>query len=159
MKNKATIYPTVLNVVLLASGILCAGSGLLLQLHYHVGGGSRLPPGDIFWGQSYSFWSLFHIINSILLLAAVLLHTKRHLKIYKNLLAKRRFGNHRELLLFTFTFATAAILGMAAWTMSAFSHFIRHSFIEVHDKVSLLLIVFLVLHIWRRKRLILKTKL
>jgi hypothetical protein len=57
-------------------------------------------------------------------------------------------------LLIQLLFAIAAAEGLAAWAVSGLTHvpFLRHLLVETHDKLTLLLIVLLVVHVWKRKR-------
>ena len=142
-----------LNPLLLIAGICCAVSGMLLQLCFHMGHGGRGPWHTV-WGLCYHTWSGVHQVTSLLLFVGVVLHLLRHGRWLRRIISRRSVGKHAQVAALTVVFVLAAALGFYAWGISMVPHAAgaRHLFIEIHDKITLVLIVLLGMHVWKRRR-------
>ncbi|MBN2525856.1 MAG: hypothetical protein JXR76_05630 [Deltaproteobacteria bacterium] len=62
-------------------------------------------------------------------------------------------GNHKQVLTLTAIFIIAAVIGLIAWGVDCgLSPALHHLLVEVHDKLTLLLFVFPVMHVWKRRQ-------
>jgi hypothetical protein len=143
----------VLNLSLLASAALSAGTGLLLQIKYHIGHPAPSISLETVWGHEYPFWSSVHKFASVVFLAFALIHLFRNHKWIKGVLTKRRMGRPRHTLMLSGIFLAATLTGSVAWSISGFprTHVQEKLVIEIHDKITLFLVVFLFMHTWKRK--------
>ena len=141
-----------LNLSLCVTGILSAGSGFLLQFIYHMGHG-RTTLEDLVWDRPYAFWSMFHKLTSLFFVILIAIHLKWNWKWIKRVVTSRSFQKHREVFVFTAVFGMAAVFGFTAWMVSDLAHTpgLRECIVEVHDKITLVMFVFLCTHIWKRK--------
>ena len=141
------------NYLLLAAAAVTSLSGVIIQVGYHIGNPSTLiKTTRTMWGLLYRHWQLIHLTAAFLFLVLSVYHLYKHRKWYKGVIKKRTFSRHKELLLFTLIFALSAVAGLIPWTGSLFvpTSTTRCAIIEIHDKIALLLIVFIYLHIAKR---------
>ena len=142
-----------LNYLLLISGVGTCLSGVMMQIGYHIGVNDRTAIAYIrHWGMNFSQWQITHQALASLFFILCIIHVYLHRRWYKGVITKRLFKRNSELLTFTFLFIVSALLGFAPWIISngeALSK-LRHLLIEIHDKVSIVLIVYIVLHVVKR---------
>ena len=154
------INKKVLNYSLLVSGLATCLSGVMMQIGYHIGVADR---AIVFykqvWGLIYPQWQTLHQVTTTLFFVLSAIHVYRHRKCYVGVLRKHLFKRNQEVIIFSVLFLISALLGFLPWMISASEahHSIRHLLIEIHDKISIVLIVFIVLHVKKRwKRMIQK---
>ena len=142
-----------LNYLLLITGLSTCLSGVMMQIGYHIGVTDRTAIAHIkHWGMNLSQWQITHQAVASLFFILCGLHVYLHWGWYKGVIGKRLFKRNSQLLTFTLLFIVSALLGFAPWAISngeALSK-LRHILIEIHDKVSVVLIVFMVLHVVKR---------
>ena len=94
--------------------------------------------------------------NSLLCSIIVFLHLYVNYKWIKWVITKHLVNKHKQVFIFSSIFFVCAITGFTAWYFSLEAKEIsRKLFIEIHDKMTLFFFIFLILHIWkRRKRLL-----
>ena len=142
-----------LNYSLLITGLGTCLLGVMMQIGYHIGVNDRIAIAHLrHWGMDYSQWQISHQAVASLFFIRCGLHVYQHRRWYKGVIAKRLYKRNKELITFTILFALSALLGFAPWAISngeALSK-LRHLLIEIHDKVSVVLIVFMVLHVVKR---------
>lgn len=140
------------NLVLLLSGIAMAFSGFLIQFKYHMGHHGGIDKLAEFWGINYSGWSAVHKISVVFLTVFMVIHSTQHWKWYKAVVRKRLFAKNKEVAILTVVFVLAALAGYIPWVISLLggSELLRKIFMEIHDKLTLILFVCLVIHIARR---------
>jgi hypothetical protein len=158
------------NNLLLLSGIITALSGLVIQIGYHMGGEHGpvaygadphssgiqqtrvIDPDEIVWGINYTSWSLIHKVAIVLFLILVIYHFCVHWKWYKNVFAKHLLRKNRQVIVLSALFLLVALTGLIPWLihLSGNDNGFRMILIEIHDKVALLLIIYMFLHISHR---------
>jgi hypothetical protein len=168
--NNKYLTGFIVNNLLLLSGIVTTISGLVIQVGFHMGSvhGSGtygaylhssgiqetrvIDPDGIVWGINYTSWSLIHKVAIIVFLFLVIYHTAVHWKWYKNLFAKHLLRKNRQVIVLSALFLLVALTGLIPWFihLSGSDNGFRMVLIEIHDKVALLLIIYLFLHISHR---------
>ena len=146
------INKKVLNYSLFVSGFTTCLSGVVMQIGYHIGVADRT---TVFykpiWGMIYPEWQLCHQVVATVFFILCAIHIYRHRKWYKGVIERRIFKRNREVLIFSALFAVSAILGFLPWIINnGETQMLRHTLIEIHDKVSVVLIIFIVLHVMKR---------
>ena len=163
--NKFTI-----NHALLFSGFVMVFSGLTLQLGYHMnehGEGILKEPsqmilyeqfrgidtGKIILGLNYHDWSVTHKSAIVLVTLLMIYHIYTHWNWVKAIINKLLFRKNIQMITLSVLFLMVAVTGLVPWLvdLSGGTNILRLIFIEIHDKLALILIVYLVLHIYKRK--------
>lgn len=149
-----------LNISLLIIGIVLAGSGFLLQLNYHMGHHGYIITTDRVLGLDYYCWSMFHKISSVLFSIIVLMHLYLNYNWMKGVVTKHLTNKHKQVFIFSILFIISAVTGFAAWYFSSIEadELSQKIYIEIHDKITLFLFIFLILHVWKRRKRIGITK-
>lgn len=158
-----------INNGLLVSGALTVISGLALQLGFHFGHGRQMhEPGreanyeqmrgfanapDV-WGFSYSEWSVFHKYAIVLFALLMLIHIYLHTNWYKAISSGKAWHKNRQTILLSVLFIFTALSGLIPWFVYLLSGSgdARLGLIEIHDKLALLLVIFLLLHVAKRQK-------
>lgn len=143
-----------INLGLLICGFLGVVSGLVLQVTFHIGNhGGEAMNGHV-RAIGYKGWSDIHKVSILLMSILMIIHIYLHWKWYKTIINKRLFRKNKQVLTLSVIFAAAAISGFIAWIIDFMnaSQSIRNTFIEIHDKVALVLVVYLILHVIKRLR-------
>lgn len=141
-----------INICLLIVAAAAIFSGFLIQISYHMGHHGEIAAGLKVYGLNYYGWSDFHKISIALLTVLVTIHTILHRKWYSIVLKKNLVSKNLLVIILTALFILVAITGYASWTIHITngSEAIRKFFIEFHDKLTLFLFVFLLIHISKR---------
>ncbi len=139
-----------LNLALLLAGLASASSGLIIQVKYHMGRHGSLDATD--WG--YATWAQFHQLASVTLLGLVVWHLIVNWKWLRAVWNKGLFHKHRQLVTMSLIFLAAVLTGLSAWAISwtGMGFQSEKMVVEIHDKLTLFLTVFLILHVWSRWR-------
>lgn len=134
------------NNLLLMVGFITIVSGLTLQLEFHIGG-SRMV-----CGINQTGWSTIHKIAIILFTLLMIEHYIAHFKWYKNVISKQLVGKNIQVIVLSILFLIVAITGYIPWliNLSGGASIVRLFFIEIHDKVALILVIYLFLHLIKR---------
>lgn len=158
----------------MAAGVVMILSGLTLQLGFHVGehGGHQsdgnkvlqqsahyedlrgLDMNKIVLGFNYSDWSSTHKIAIVFISLVMAYHIYTHWKWYKAVITKRLIRKNHQVITLTVLFLLVAITGLVPWItdLSGSTSNIRMAFIEIHDKIALILAVYLILHVMGRNK-------
>jgi|WetSurMetagenome_2_1015567.scaffolds.fasta_scaffold115883_3 NAD-dependent dihydropyrimidine dehydrogenase PreA subunit len=164
----------IINNLILIFGVLMAFSGLTLQIGFHMGGTGEhhskrheifpqsmtyeqvreIDPGKIVCGFNYSGWSAIHKISIICFSLLMVFHIYAHWKWYKGVITKHLINKNIMVITLSILFILAAITGLVPWfiDLSGSKSSLRLGFIEVHDKLTLILIVYLILHMVRKNK-------
>jgi len=145
----------IVNLLLLPVSFLAVFSGSLLQVKYHAG---RLPKTTYVLFNNYFDWVTIHKASAslffIFLCTHIYLHKDWYYRMYKKNLLKRNAP-----IRLTIVLLVTAITGFFPWIQSLFvyfkgleTHFGEKFFIEIHDKLGILLIILLIFHITKRFR-------
>jgi len=108
----------------------------------------------IVYGLSYSDWSTTHKFTIVFFSLLMAYHTYIHWKWYKVVITKHLIGKNRQVIILSILFLLAAATGFIPWfiDLSGGNNIIRMLFIEIHHKLTLILIVFLILHFVKRAK-------
>jgi len=146
-------FTFLINLSLLVFGAAMIFSGLLIQIGYHMGHHGEIDTGHLVFGLNYFTWSLIHKTSIVIVSIAMVFHIVLHGKWYRTVLRKKVsvFKNQQAIVL-TIVFISVAMTGYLAWfiNMSGGSELTRKAYIEIHDKIALLLAVYLVFHVAKR---------
>ena len=170
--KRRTFYNFLINNLLLLSGFVMIFSGLALQLGFHIGGhgehqsgarGMQIEPmqyeqsrgidtSKIVCGLNYSEWATTHKFVIVLFSLLMIYHTYVHWKWYKGVIAKHLIHKNKQVILLSVIFLLAAVTGIVPWfiDLSGSTSIFRMLFIEIHDKITFVLIIIFILHIITR---------
>jgi hypothetical protein len=143
-----------INLGLLISGLLTVFSGLLIQIAYHMGNHGNIAANDQISGISYNGWSGIHKTSVVILSVLIILHTSHHWKFYKVIIKKRLFAKNKQVITLSVIFILVAITGLIPWFIQLMNGdaYLRKAFIEIHDKLAIILSVYFILHVIKRFR-------
>ncbi len=167
-RRDAILRQFIVNNLVLIAGVATMISGLILQVGFHIGGdrgGTRrdvlaqvtvyeqiraFDPQKMVWGLNYYDWSLVHKTVIVAFSLLMIFHIKAHWKWYTGVLSRHLFRKNGGVLILTLLFVLVAVTGIVPWIIDLLSSgkgMERMIFIEIHDKLSLLLIVYMILHV------------
>lgn len=166
-KNKILIS-FIINNLLLLTGIVMIFSGLILQLGFHAGG-DRGPSHDVqifssqpvqyeqlrkintdkvVYGLHYKEWSVTHKYAIVFFSLLMGYHIYIHCKWYKSVIIKHQLRKNIQLITLSVLFILVAFTGLVPWfiDLSGSPNILRLIFIEIHDKLALILVVYMLFH-------------
>lgn len=168
-----------INNLLLVSGLLMTFSGLVLQIGFHMGGSGNhqidaheaqfrsihyeqlrvIDTTKIVCGFNYTDWSTIHKYVIVFFSLLMIYHTYVHWKWYKGVFTKHLIGKNRQVIILSALFLLVAVTGLVPWVidLSGGKSTLRMLFIEIHDKITLILIVMFILHIYKRRKWFIST--
>ena len=140
----------ILNVALLSSALACFASGLIIQIFYHL---IKRPASTHILLFNQASWNSIHVWSSLVFLFFVIYHVVRHKKWYKSLFKNKFSTKKRPTGILSVLMIITAITGLIPWYIAFFGENsdVRFLFIEIHDKIAVLLLIVCILH--TRKRL------
>jgi hypothetical protein len=150
MKRQALSFA--INLGLLFLGFIMAFSGLLIQIKYHMGHHGGIDINNSVLGISYYDWSDIHKISIIFISIFMIFHFVLHWKWYKTIIKKNLITKNIQVITLTIVFILVAITGYIPWLIKLMGgeEITRKTFIEIHDKLALILFMYLILHIIKR---------
>lgn len=170
--RKKTFNSFLINNLLLITGVIMIVSGLILQIGFHVGNREShngihheemvqslsyeqqrgIDLSTTIGGFTYHDWSTFHKIDIVLFSLLMCWHFYSHRNWYKGVYKKHLLHKNIEVITLTVIFLLVALTGLIPWfiDLSGNTSQTRILFIEIHDKLTLLLIIYLVLHLVKR---------
>jgi 2-oxoglutarate ferredoxin oxidoreductase subunit delta len=176
-QKKKSLNKFTINLALLFSAVVMVLSGLILQLGFHMGehrGSDRGVPSrlilykqsggidtsKIVFGLNYHDWSVTHKFAIVFVLLLMIYHTYTHWKWVKAVINKHLIRKNTQVITLSVFFLMTAITGLVPWfvDLSGSTNVLRLIFIEIHDKLALILIVYLFLHIYGRRKLLFLVK-
>lgn len=142
----------VINLGLLVFTLAMSFSGFVIQFGFHMGHDSAIMTDNSFLGLGYNNWTNIHKISIIIISFLATYHFILHWKWYKMILIKKLASKNKQQIILSIVFISVAITGYFPWILdlSSGSEILRKSFIEIHDKISVLLFVLLAIHITNR---------
>lgn len=142
----------IVNLGLLILGVSSVFSGILIQVKYHLGNHGNISISDFVFGINYQGWSVVHKISIVLLSLFMICHIYQHWRWYNAITAKRLFIKNQQVLILSLLFVLVAITGFTPWFIDLFNgnEIQRKLFIEIHDKLAVLLSIYLLLHLLKR---------
>ena len=149
---RRTLVNLTVNTALLLAALVMMFSGLLIQIKYHMEGHGVINTHKTVMGLVYFVWSGIHTISSVLVSVFMVFHITRHWKWYKTIVRKKLFRKNKQVLILTLVFTSVAISGFIPLIikLSSGDQILRKTCIEIHDKLALILSVYLILHISKR---------
>jgi len=172
-RRKNIFNSFLVNSSLLVSGLVMVFSGLALQLGFHIGNSGRHPvddpislqtveyvhdrtidSGKFVFGFNYSDWTLVHKIAIVLFSLFMAYHIYIHWKWYKVVFSKGLLVKNAQVITLSIIFILVAITGFVPWVIDwlGSASILRLLFIEIHDKLALVLIIYLILHVVKRAK-------
>jgi len=144
----------IINLGLIIFGIATVFSGMLIQVKYHMGNHGNIAINDFVLGINYQGWSFIHKMSIVTLSLLMTCHIYFHWKWYKVVITKRLISKNQQVLMLSLLFVTVAITGLTPWFIDLLNgdEMHRKVFIEIHDKLALILTIYLILHIIKRLR-------
>ncbi len=129
-----------INYILLLTGFITCFSGIFIQIRYHITNAEGLTKiYNTSLGLLYDQWRSIHIISSILFALLCLYHAILHKRWYSNLLKKRL--ENRSIISATLS---------CVFTLLNISIILPFNLIEIHDKIGLIFILLLCLHLIKK---------
>lgn len=151
---ESTVGRFSVNLGLFVFAIASVFSGMLLQVNYHIGNhGANAIDGCVF-GINYGGWSVIHKMTALVFFMLVIFHFFQHWKWYKAVFVRRLLAKNRQVLILSLVFVLTAISGLVPWCVGLLdgAEILRKIFIEIHDKLAIVLTLYLILHIIKRFR-------
>jgi len=117
-----------------------------------MGNHGNIAINDYTFGINYKGWSDIHKISIVVLSALMIYHIFKHWKWYKAVVMKKLITKNRQVLILSLLFVLVAITGFTPWFIDLLKGdgMLRKVIIEIHDKIALILSVYLILHIIKR---------
>lgn len=172
-QNQKILRSFVVNNILIISGLILILSGLILQLGFHIGGERNsnhnsnlnyeqirdIKTSKMVLSFNYYDWSLIHKFSIIVFSLLMIYHIYVHWKWYKGVFTKNLITKNFQAISLSIIFLLVAITGLVPWFIDLlnFSSALRLILIELHDKLALLLIIYLILHVIKRNKWFLST--
>ncbi|WP_320019538.1 DUF4405 domain-containing protein [Labilibaculum manganireducens] len=143
-----------INLGLLLLGLIMVFSGLLIQIKYHIGNHDGIDIIKSVWGLSHSEWLIIHKISVIIFSFFLVYHINLHWRWFKAVVKKNLIAKNRHVITLSILFLLVALTGFLPWLikLTGGDESILNTFIEIHDKIALILLVYLALHISSRIR-------
>jgi ferredoxin len=142
----------IVNLGLLISGLAMSFSGFVIQFRYHMGHNQGIESDNSVLWSGYYNWSNLHKISIIIVSILVTYHFFLHWKWYKTILIKKLVAGNKLQIILSIVFILVAITGYIPWiiNLSGGSEIVRKFFIEIHDKITILLFLLLTIHLTNR---------
>ncbi len=142
----------IVNLGLLIFGLAMSFSGFVIQFKYHMGHNSGIETDNTVLGIGYYNWTNIHKISIIIISILVTYHFFLHWKWYKTIIIKKLAARNKLQIILSIVFILVAITGYIPWiiNLSGGSEIVRKFFIEIHDKIAILLFVLLTIHLTNR---------
>lgn len=150
MKNRVLQF--MINSVLMLFGSLMTFSGFLIQFNYHMGHHNETDMNNTVMGFNYFGWSDIHKVCVILISIFMFFHIMLHWKWYKTVIKKKLFAKNKQTITLSLVFIPVVLTGYMAWLikLTGGQEISRIIFIEIHDKIVIILFIFLILHVSKR---------
>lgn len=134
------------------TGFLAVFSGFLIQFSFHMGHGGTIDVDKRVLNINYSGWTVIHKISILLLSVFIIFHIAQHWNWYKTIIKKNLIKKNKQIFVLTAVFVLVAITGYIPWIidLTVNDQITRKIFMEIHDKLTIILLVFLILHVTKR---------
>ena len=174
-KQRRRVFNSFLfNNLLLISCIVMILSGVILQLGFHIGGSDehqirghgvqyqsmqdehirRIDLSNVVFGLNYTDWSTTHKFAIVIFSLLMTYHFYAHWKWYRAIITKHLIRKNIQSITISVLFLLVALTGLVPWfiDLSGSTSALRLLFIEIHDKLALILVIYLILHVVRRNQ-------
>lgn len=134
------------------SGFLAVFSGFLIQFNFHMGQHGTIDVNKRVLDTNYSGWTVIHKISILVLSVFIIFHITQHWNWYKTIIKKNLIKKNKQIFILTTVFVLVAITGYIPWIidLTVNDQITRKIFMEIHDKLTIILFVFLTLHVAKR---------
>lgn len=151
---KSSTSRLIINLGMLISGFASVYSGFLIQFNYHVGHHGSIDMEKAVYSMNYTGWTVFHKVAIVSMSVVAAGHIIQHRRWYKTVIAKSLMRGNRQTLFLSVTFILVALTGYVSWfiDMTGNDPAARKTFMEIHDKLTLVLSVLLLLHLTKRAK-------
>lgn len=151
---KKSHFKLFINLSLLFSGFIMVFSGLLMQIFYHLMDIEANNVNATVLDINYSVWSLIHKISILIFTFLMVYHIALHWKWFKAIIKKKLMSKNKVVIILSIIFILVTISGYIPWIIMLTKGEIplRIIFIEIHDKIALILMVFLIGHVLKRMK-------
>jgi ferredoxin len=138
----------IVNIGLFIFAIAMSFSGFVIQFKYHMGHNSGLESDNSVLGIGYYNWTNIHKTSIIIISILMTYHFFMHWKWYKTIIIKKLSSRNKLQIILSVVFILVAITGYIPWiiNLSGGSDISRKFFIEIHDKIAILLFLLLTIH-------------
>ena len=153
MLKKNPIFSFSINLGLLLFGSVMVFSGILVQFGYHHGHHGEIDTSHLIMGLNYFNWADFHKISIVLVSIGMIFHIILHWKWYKSIVPNKKLVvKNQQAVILTMVFILVAMTGYISWfiKLSGGPELNRKFFMEIHDKITWVLLVYLIFHITKR---------
>jgi hypothetical protein len=144
----------IINISLIIVSLATILTGFVIQFNYHIG---KLSPIVETWGLAYSSWSLLHKLSIVVFSLLMLFHIVLQWKWYKIVVIRKLISKNKQTMILSVIFVITAVTGYVAWFAglanggpSSDAALFRKEFIEIHDKVAIVLTIYIILHVVKR---------
>jgi hypothetical protein len=152
MQAKSMVSKFMINLGLLFIGSAMVISGVLIQFKFHMGHHGQIDTGFFVLGISYFGWSYIHKASIVILSILMVLHVTLDWKWYVTVAKKRMLARNKQVITLIVIFIIVVFTGYIPWfiKLARGSELTRKFLIEIHDKLTLVLCVYLFLHVVKR---------
>jgi hypothetical protein len=114
----------------------------------------EINPGKTIWGVDYNEWTITHKTAIVSFSLFMLYHFVIHWKWYKGVITKHLIGKNKSVIFLSGFFILVAFTGITSWFLDLLGNksTIRMDFMEIHDKLAIVLTIFLVSHVINRAK-------
>ena len=149
--KKRIILKLLVNLGLLLFGSSTVFSGLLIQVKYHMGNHGIIDNNSVF-GINYAGWSDIHKVSIVFITLISVFHIIQHWDWYRIIIKKKLITKNKQTVGLTLVFIVVVITGYIPWIINLIggNEITRKTFIEMHDKLALVLLVYFILHVSKR---------
>jgi ferredoxin len=142
----------IVNLGLLIFGLAMSFSGFLIQFKYHMGHNPGIETDNTVLGTDYYNWTNIHKISIVIISILMTYHFILHWKWYKTIIIKKLAARNKLQIILSIVFMLVAITGYIPWiiNLTGGPEIARKFFIELHDKIAILLFVLLTIHMTNR---------
>jgi len=156
---KGQLFSLKINLGLLFSGLIMALSGLLIQINYHMGNHCGIDNNKVVLGLSHTEWSMIHKISIIIFSFFMVYHIILHWRWFSTVISKNLIGKNKHVITLSIVYLLVTLIGYLSWfiNLASGNDSLGKVFIEIHDKIALILLVYLILHISSRIRWFINT--
>ncbi len=162
MLDKKKLINYILDISILVAFSLLMINGILMQVIYHM---NHNDPNYVFLWFNKNGWLLSHKILSVSVFAGITIHVFLHFNWIKDVFLNKRllsknFKNKSLAFLFI-VFYFSGILSFVSWfannQITGYNYELRHFILEIHDKITILLIILFAFHFINKLKWLLNT--
>lgn len=151
-QKKNTYKRLIINAGAFFTGFFSVFSGFLIQFSFHMGQHGTIDINKRVLDINYSEWTVIHKISILLLSVFMIFHIIKHWNWYTTIIKKNLIRKNKQVFILTTVFVLVAITGYIPWIidLTLNDQITRKIFMEIHDKLTIILFIFLILHVTKR---------